>query len=76
MSTDNIWEGALLDSEVGSALLNEHTVNGVVDYKGQPVIRSNAGYWRSAVFIIGTLYNGFPFILILSPLLFFSFLLK
>ncbi|CAJ2655346.1 unnamed protein product [Trifolium pratense] len=28
-------------------------VDGAVDYTGQPAIRSNSGYWRSAWFIIG-----------------------
>ncbi|XP_071686826.1 protein NRT1/ PTR FAMILY 5.10-like [Rutidosis leptorrhynchoides] len=28
-------------------------VNGVVDYKGRPVLRSKSGCWRSAYFIIG-----------------------
>ncbi len=30
------------------------TVDGAVDYKGQPVLRSHSGGWRSAYFIIGT----------------------
>ncbi|XP_050268565.1 protein NRT1/ PTR FAMILY 5.10-like [Quercus robur] len=29
------------------------TVDGVVDHKGRPVLRSNTGGWRSAYFIIG-----------------------
>ncbi|GMY20398.1 peptide transporter PTR3-A [Fagus crenata] len=29
------------------------TVDGAVDYKGQPVLRSHSGGWRSAYFIIG-----------------------
>jgi len=29
-------------------------VDGVVDYRGQPAIRSKTGYWRSAWFVIGT----------------------
>ncbi|WJX43494.1 hypothetical protein P8452_30584 [Trifolium repens] len=36
----------LLESELG-------LVDGVVDYRGQPAIRSKSGYWRSAWFIIG-----------------------
>jgi len=28
-------------------------VDGAVDYRGQPAIRSKSGYWRSAWFIIG-----------------------
>jgi hypothetical protein len=28
-------------------------VDGVVDYRGQPAIRSKSGYWRSAWLIIG-----------------------
>ncbi|KEH29309.1 putative proton-dependent oligopeptide transporter family, major facilitator superfamily [Medicago truncatula] len=28
-------------------------VDGVVDYRGQPAVRSKTGYWRSAWFIIG-----------------------
>ncbi|XP_076920305.1 protein NRT1/ PTR FAMILY 5.10-like [Bidens hawaiensis] len=37
---------------VESPLLN-NLVNGVVDYKGRPVLRSKSGCWRSAYFIIG-----------------------
>ena len=29
------------------------TVDGAVDHKGRPVLRSNTGGWRSAYFIIG-----------------------
>jgi peptide/histidine transporter 3/4 len=32
----------------------EDSVNGSVDYKGNPVHRSTSGGWRSASFIIGT----------------------
>jgi len=28
-------------------------VDGAVDFKGQPAVRSKSGYWRSAWFIIG-----------------------
>ncbi|KAJ0785544.1 putative proton-dependent oligopeptide transporter family, MFS transporter superfamily [Helianthus annuus] len=37
---------------VQSPLLN-NIVNGTVDYKGRPVLRSKSGCWRSAYFIIG-----------------------
>ncbi|KAI9073155.1 hypothetical protein K1719_044887 [Acacia pycnantha] len=53
MTTAHQSNGASLDSELGTQLLNLDTVNGAVDYKGQPVIRSKSGYWRSAGFIIG-----------------------
>ena len=36
------------------------TVDGVVDHKGRPVLRSNTGGWRSAYFIIG---NNTPLII-------------
>ena len=36
-------------------------VDGAVDYRGQPAIRSKSGYWRSAWFIIGTTYLFFFF---------------
>ncbi|KAI7756188.1 hypothetical protein M8C21_032394, partial [Ambrosia artemisiifolia] len=39
-------------TQVNSPLLN-NLVNGVVDYKGRPVLRSTSGCWRSAYFIIG-----------------------
>ncbi|XP_004516135.1 protein NRT1/ PTR FAMILY 5.10-like [Cicer arietinum] len=39
-------EDVLLEGELA-------VVDGVVDYKGQPVIRSKSGYWRSAWYIIG-----------------------
>jgi len=32
-------------------------VDGAVDYKGQPAVRSKSGYWRSAWFIIGTHFH-------------------
>ncbi|KAM0001262.1 putative proton-dependent oligopeptide transporter family, MFS transporter superfamily [Helianthus debilis subsp. tardiflorus] len=37
---------------VQSPLLN-NIVNGTVDYKGRPVLRSKSGCWRSAYFIVG-----------------------
>ncbi|XP_054812390.1 protein NRT1/ PTR FAMILY 5.10-like isoform X2 [Prosopis cineraria] len=41
------------DSELGTTPLLQHdTVNGAVDFKGRPAIRSQSGYWRSACFII------------------------
>jgi hypothetical protein len=42
--------------ESNDALLEDELalVDGVVDYRGQPAIRSKSGYWRSAWFIIGT----------------------
>ncbi|KAF3445417.1 hypothetical protein FNV43_RR10593 [Rhamnella rubrinervis] len=33
--------------------LLDATVDGVVDYKGRPVLRSKSGGWRSAIFMIG-----------------------
>ncbi|KAL9996846.1 putative proton-dependent oligopeptide transporter family, MFS transporter superfamily [Helianthus debilis subsp. tardiflorus] len=39
-------------SGVNSPLLNNF-VDGAVDYKGRPVLRSKSGCWRSAYFIIG-----------------------
>ncbi|XP_071733330.1 protein NRT1/ PTR FAMILY 5.10-like [Rutidosis leptorrhynchoides] len=33
--------------------LLDNFVNGSVDYKGRPVLRSKSGFWRSAYFIIG-----------------------
>ncbi|KAK4256419.1 hypothetical protein QN277_009286 [Acacia crassicarpa] len=41
------------DSELATPLLQHETVNGAVDYKGRPAIRSKSGNWRSACFIIG-----------------------
>ncbi|KAI7756184.1 hypothetical protein M8C21_032390, partial [Ambrosia artemisiifolia] len=41
-----------MDDSVESPLLNNF-VDGVVDYKGRPVLRSKSGCWRSAYFIIG-----------------------
>jgi len=38
------------------AQLAEDLVDGAVDYRGQPAIRSKSGYWCSAWFIIGTTY--------------------
>ena len=37
--------------------LSTDTVDGAVDYKGRPVLRSNTGGWRSAYFIIGNTIN-------------------
>ncbi|GAB4844783.1 hypothetical protein Ancab_038172 [Ancistrocladus abbreviatus] len=39
--------------EAETPLLAKLTVDGAVDYKGRPAIRSNHGRWRSAFFIIG-----------------------
>ncbi|KAG9444140.1 hypothetical protein H6P81_015480 [Aristolochia fimbriata] len=36
-----------------TALLEKDTVDGVVDYRGKPVSRSNSGGWRSALFVMG-----------------------
>ncbi|XP_028767768.1 protein NRT1/ PTR FAMILY 5.10-like [Neltuma alba] len=41
------------DSVLGIPLLHHDTVNGAVDYKGRPAVRSKSGYWRSVWFIIG-----------------------
>ncbi|RWR81106.1 Proton-dependent oligopeptide transporter family [Cinnamomum micranthum f. kanehirae] len=38
-------------------LLQDDTVDGAVDYKGNPVTRSTTGGWRSASFIIGMFYK-------------------
>ncbi|KAK1427598.1 hypothetical protein QVD17_16286 [Tagetes erecta] len=43
---------ATVSGEVESPLLNNY-VDGVVDYKRRPVLRSKSGCWRSAYFIIG-----------------------
>ncbi|GMH21788.1 hypothetical protein Nepgr_023630 [Nepenthes gracilis] len=40
-------------SETGIPLLLQDTVDGAVDYKGRPAIRSRFGGWRSAFLIIG-----------------------
>ncbi|KAI9101463.1 hypothetical protein K1719_023945 [Acacia pycnantha] len=41
-----------MDSEIETPFLHLDTVNGAVDYRGQPVLRSKSGYWRSAWFTI------------------------
>ncbi|KAK4256431.1 hypothetical protein QN277_009297 [Acacia crassicarpa] len=41
-----------MDSEIETPCLHLDTVNGAVDYRGQPVLRSKSGYWRSAWFTI------------------------
>ncbi|XP_054811646.1 protein NRT1/ PTR FAMILY 5.10-like [Prosopis cineraria] len=41
-----------MDSEIETPLLHLDTVHGAVDYRGQPLIRSKSGYWRSAWFTI------------------------
>ncbi|XP_028773300.1 protein NRT1/ PTR FAMILY 5.10 isoform X2 [Neltuma alba] len=46
-------DAILQDSEPGTPLLRLETMNGAVDYKGRPAIRSKSGNWRSACFIIG-----------------------
>ncbi|PON47020.1 Proton-dependent oligopeptide transporter family [Parasponia andersonii] len=35
------------------ALISINAVEGTVDYKGRPVLRSKSGGWRSAAFLIG-----------------------
>ncbi|KAL1324871.1 hypothetical protein AAHE18_13G121600 [Arachis hypogaea] len=44
-----------VSSELEAPLVadTDNTVNGAVDYKGRPSIRSKSGSWRSARFIIG-----------------------
>ncbi|XP_054792658.1 protein NRT1/ PTR FAMILY 5.10-like isoform X2 [Prosopis cineraria] len=42
-----------MDSGADTWLLSSDIVNGVVDYRGQPVVRSKSGKWKSAWFIIG-----------------------
>ncbi|KAJ7945749.1 Protein NRT1/ PTR FAMILY 5.10 [Quillaja saponaria] len=42
-----------LNSNIETPLLVSDTVDGAVDYKGRPAIRSSFGSWRSAWFIIG-----------------------
>lgn len=44
---------ASTDAQTPFLLLEEDTVDGAVDYKGRPAIRSKHGCWRSASFIIG-----------------------
>lgn len=56
-------------SDAQTPLLQVNTVNGVVDYKGQPAVRSNSGNWRSAWFIIGTTESD-RFIFVSSQLMF------
>ncbi|KAL2893511.1 Protein NRT1/ PTR FAMILY 5.16 [Bienertia sinuspersici] len=41
------------DSQIPFLLFEEDTVDGALDYKGRPAIRSKHGRWRSASFIIG-----------------------
>lgn len=41
------------DNEAGTPLLPK-TVDGSVDYRNEPAVRSSSGGWRSAGFIIGT----------------------
>ncbi|KAJ0750720.1 putative proton-dependent oligopeptide transporter family, PTR2 family proton/oligopeptide symporter [Helianthus annuus] len=41
------------NSQVEAPLLNVGLVDGFVDYKSRPVVRSRSGSWRSASFIIG-----------------------
>lgn len=38
--------------ESSSPLLNAVTVDGFSDYRGRPILRSDSGGWRSAIFII------------------------
>lgn len=40
-------------SDAGNPLLNDDLVDGAVDFKNCPVVRSKSGCWRSASFIIG-----------------------
>lgn len=41
-----------VDNEAGTPLLSK-TVDGSVDYRNEPAVRSSSGGWRSAGFIIG-----------------------
>ena len=43
---------AISESDMETPLLLLDTVDGAVDHKGQPVLRSKSGGWRSAAFII------------------------
>lgn len=43
---------AISESDMETPLLLLDTVDGAVDHKGQPVLRSKSGGWRSAGFII------------------------
>ncbi|KAL8138303.1 hypothetical protein V2J09_004304 [Rumex salicifolius] len=44
---------AVDESEARLPLISDDSVDGAVDYKGRPIIRSRYGGWRSAWFIIG-----------------------
>ncbi|RYR69302.1 hypothetical protein Ahy_A03g015854 [Arachis hypogaea] len=48
-----ISEEASSALEAPLLLDTDDTVNGAIDYKGRPSIRSQSGSWRSARFIIG-----------------------
>ncbi|XP_068662485.1 protein NRT1/ PTR FAMILY 5.10-like [Aristolochia californica] len=42
-----------MDLSPTTSLLGDDTVEGAVDYRGRPVLRSRTGRWRSAILIIG-----------------------
>ena len=44
--------------EASTPLLDDG-VDGVVDYKNGPVLRSKSGGWRSAIFIIGNILQNY-----------------
>ncbi|KAI4332159.1 hypothetical protein L6164_017089 [Bauhinia variegata] len=52
MATSVRSDDVSVDREIETPLVLD-TVDGAVDYKGRPVIRSKSGYWRSAWLIIG-----------------------
>lgn len=55
------------DDEAGTPLLAV-TVDGSVDYRSEPAVRSSTGGWRSAGFIIGN-FADFPAIFVLLELI-------
>nr|XP_043635862.1 protein NRT1/ PTR FAMILY 5.10-like [Erigeron canadensis] len=49
----HIIDNGIVDSNGIESPLLDNFVDGFVDYKGRPVLRSKSGHWRSAYFIIG-----------------------